>query len=318
MSSPLKVIFAGTPDFAASALQALLDANYQIVAVYTQPDRPAGRGNKLLPGPVKQLALKHTIPVEQPLNFKNEEDRQQLRDYEADVMVVAAYGIILPQAVLDAPKRGCLNIHASLLPRWRGAAPIQRAIIAGDQESGITIMQMEAGLDTGPMLLKTVTPISADDTGRTLHDRLAQMGGEAIVKALALLQEDKLQAERQQDDLATYAHKLQKEEARIDWSEPASLIQRKIAAFNPWPVCFTEDNGQTIRIWAASASADMSKAKPGTILERSAEAVKVACGEGVLSITSLQLPGGKPISCKDLINGGKPLMQLGQVLEITS
>ncbi|MBU6950202.1 methionyl-tRNA formyltransferase [Hahella sp. HN01] len=316
MSSPLKVIFAGTPDFAASALQALLDASYQIVAVYTQPDRPAGRGNKLLPGPVKQLALKHEIPVEQPLNFKNEEDRQRLRDYDADVMVVAAYGIILPQAVLDAPKHGCLNIHASLLPRWRGAAPIQRAIIAGDEESGITIMQMEAGLDTGPMLLKTVTPITAEDTGRTLHDRLAQMGGAAIVEALSLLQEGELQGERQQDYLATYAHKLQKEEARIDWSEPAALIQRKIAAFNPWPVCFTEDNGQTIRFWAASASVGGAKAQPGTILERTAEAVKVACGEGVLSITSLQLPGGKPISCQDLINGGKPLMQLGQILGI--
>ena len=236
---PLKIIFAGTPDFAASALSALIESEHDVVAVYTQPDRPAGRGRKLRASPVKELALKHDIPVLQPEKLKDAETHDVLRSFNADVMIVAAYGLILPQAVLDIPRLGCLNIHASLLPRWRGAAPIQRAIAAGDKESGITIMQMDAGLDTGDILLLSHCPINDNDNGGDLHDRLAEMGASSILEALKDIESGNTKPIKQDDALATYAHKLDKKEAIINWKDSAENIERLIRAFNPWPVAFT-------------------------------------------------------------------------------
>ncbi|MDX1811781.1 MAG: methionyl-tRNA formyltransferase, partial [Gammaproteobacteria bacterium] len=235
----MKIIYAGTPEFAAVALRALLKTSHEIIAVYTQPDRPAGRGRKLTPSAVKQVALEHNIPVYQPASLKDESAQQELANLNADIMVVAAYGLLLPKAVLDIPIRGCLNIHGSLLPRWRGAAPIQRAIEAGDAETGITIMQMDVGLDTGDMLLKKSCEITDADTTATLHDKLAELGGAAIVEALDLLEKNALPAEKQDDAQAVYAHKLNKAEAVVNWNESAAIIQRKIRAFNPWPVAQT-------------------------------------------------------------------------------
>src|SRR5690606_5561398 len=235
-STDLRIVFAGTPEFAAAHLQALLDAKLNIVAVYTQPDRPAGRGQKLTPSAVKKLALQHGLPVYQPQPLRAPEAQAELAALEADLLVVVAYGLILPQAVLDLPRLGCINSHASLLPRWRGAAPIQRAIEAGDDETGVTVMQMEAGLDTGPMLLKSRTPIGVDDTGGSLHDRLAEIGPVAVLQAIEGLAAGTLEAEVQDDSLATYAHKLSKAEARIDWARPARELALMIRAFNPWPL----------------------------------------------------------------------------------
>ena len=228
MTEPLRIVFAGTPEFAAEHLKALLASPYDIVAVYTQPDRPAGRGQKLMPSPVKQLALEHNIPVLQPPTLRNAEAQAELAALKPDLLVVVAYGLILPQGVLDIPRLGCINSHASLLPRWRGAAPIQRAVEAGDSESGVTVMRMEAGLDTGPMLLKVTTPITAADTGGSLHDRLAELGPPAVIQAIAGLAAGTLEGEVQDDSLATYAHKLNKDEARIDWSRPAVELERLV------------------------------------------------------------------------------------------
>ena len=311
----MRIVFAGTPDFAATALTALLAAHVNVVGVYTQPDRPAGRGRKLLPGPVKQVALKAGIAVFQPENFKTEEARQQLAELQPDVMIVAAYGLILPTSVLSIPLHGCLNIHASLLPRWRGAAPIQRAIAAGDKTSGITIMQMDKGLDTGAMLLKVATPIQRDDTGGSLHDRLANLGGEAIVTALQLLQQNKLQPEPQQDDQACYAHKLAKQEGQIDWHADALAIERLIRAFNPWPGTFTDLGDQRIRLHLAQAvEAGSHQASPGTVLSRQREGIDIACGNGILRVSHVQLPGARAQSVNDLINGGKQILLPGQEL----
>jgi len=252
MTEPLRIVFAGTPEFAAEHLKALLDSPYEIVAVYTQPDRPAGRGQKLMPSPVKQLALEHGIVVLQPPTLRNAEAQAELAALKPDLLVVVAYGLILPQVVLDIPRLGCINSHASLLPRWRGAAPIQRAVEAGDSESGVTVMRMEAGLDTGPMLLKSVTPISAEDTGGTLHDRLAELGPPAVLQAIAGLAAGTLDGEIQDDSLATYAHKLNKDEARIDWNRPAVELERLIRAFNPWPISHSTLSGEALKVLAAS------------------------------------------------------------------
>ncbi|QFS85246.1 MULTISPECIES: methionyl-tRNA formyltransferase [unclassified Marinobacter] len=310
----MRIVFAGTPDFAATALKALLEAGYNLVGVYSQPDRPAGRGRKLMPSPVKQVALDAGIPVFQPVSLKPEDAQQELAALKPDVMIVAAYGLILPKAVLDIPTHGCLNIHASLLPRWRGAAPIQRAIAAGDPETGITIMQMDEGLDTGDMLLKTSTPIHADDTGGSLHDRLADMGGKAIVGALVQLANSELAPEPQNDADANYAHKLSKEEGHIDWSRSAIEIERLIRAFNPWPGTFTDLGEQRIRLHQASALDQSSDKLPGTVISREREGVEVACGTGTLKVTSVQLPGSKAQSISDLINGGKQVLLPGQEL----
>lgn len=309
----MRIVFAGTPDFAATALKALLTAGHDIVAVYTQPDRPAGRGRQLRPSPVKALALEAGIEVRQPENFREADTREALGQLQPDLMIVAAYGLILPASVLTIPKRGCLNIHASLLPRWRGAAPIQRAIAAGDRETGITIMQMDVGLDTGDMLLKLSTPISNDDTGQSLHDRLAGLGGEAIVTALARL--DSLNPEPQDDSQACYARKLEKAEGRIDWADSAVVLDRLIRAFNPFPGTFTENDGKVLRIHASEMiSGHAMPEPPGTVLQRTPEGADIACGAGCLRLTQVQLPGSRAQSVRDLINGGKPLLLPGQVL----
>lgn len=305
MSKSLKVIFAGTPDFAASSLAAVLNSHHQVVAVYTQPDRKAGRGKKVSMSPVKELALQHDIPVEQPLNFKSYESLNQLATYQADVMVVVAYGLLLPQQVLDIPKLGCINVHGSLLPRWRGAAPIQRAIQAGDKETGITIMQMEAGLDTGPMLLTASLPIADQDTGSSLHDKLAEQGAQLLVKALDKLADNQLSPTPQDDTLATYAHKLSKDEAQINWQLSAAELERTIRAFNSWPVAYGQIDGNTVRVWQASCQEHSTNAEPGTILQADSKGILVSCGKGVLLLTQLQLPGSRAMSVKDLLNAPK-------------
>ncbi len=310
----MKIVFAGTPEFAAVALAALIDSQHDIVAVYTQPDRPAGRGRKLAASPVKQLALEHGITVEQPLNFKNQTDRDTLSAYQADVMVVAAYGLILPVPVLNTPRRGCLNIHASLLPRWRGAAPIQRAILAGDSATGITIMQMDAGLDTGDILLKRETPIMQEDTAASLHDRLADLGAQAIQEALLLLEQDRQQPEKQDEQLATYAKKISKQEASINWQDSAEQIHRQIRAFYPWPVAQTRYNDKVIRIHRAEMIRQATQAKAGEIVRYNKEGLWVACGEDQLCITQAQLPGARAMSIVDIYNGHPQLFEIGSDL----
>lgn len=298
----MRIIFAGTPDFAAASLAALLAAGHQIVAVYSQPDRPSGRGRKLTASPVKQLALQHHIPVEQPLNFKDPMDRQRLADYQADIMVVVAYGLILPQAVLDTPTFGCLNIHASLLPRWRGAAPIQRAILAGDSETGVCIMQMAAGLDTGPVLTRLALPISGNDTAQSLHDKLACLGADALLATLDNLVALQAQAVAQDDSQTCYADKLQKAEAIIDWQQSAVQIDRQIRAFNPWPVAQTFWRSETLRIWSAQLSNEAITGQAGEIVRVDRDALLVATGDGILNIRQIQLPGKRSMAVADLLN----------------
>ncbi|MDH4569773.1 methionyl-tRNA formyltransferase [Pseudomonas sp. BN414] len=312
MTEPLRLVFAGTPEFAAEHLKALLDSRHQVIAVYTQPDRPAGRGQKLMPSPVKQLAVEHGIPVLQPPTLRDPAAQAELKALGADLMVVVAYGLILPQVVLDTPRLGCINSHASLLPRWRGAAPIQRAVQAGDAESGVTVMQMEAGLDTGPMLLKVTTPISAQDTGGSLHDRLAQLGPQAVLEALEGLAAGTLKGEVQDDALANYAHKLNKDEARLDWSRPAVELERLVRAFNPWPICHSTLDGEPLKVLAAALGE--GKGTPGQILAASKDGLTVACGEGALRLTRLQLPGGKPLNFADLFNSRREQFTVGKVL----
>ena len=309
----MRLIFAGTPEFAQVALAALHAAGHEIVMVLTQPDRPAGRGMKLHPSPVKQWALDHNVPVAQPrslrLDGKYPEDaaaaRQALLDAKADAMIVAAYGLILPQWVLDLPPKGCLNIHASLLPRWRGAAPIHRAIEAGDTQTGITIMQMDAGLDTGDMLLILSCGIAPEDTTAVLHDRLAYLGGQAIVQALARL--DHLPRQPQPLAGVNYAHKIDKAEAALDWTLPAEVLARRIRAFDPFPgmtVPLATPSGlETLKLWQAVAEAAVQTAPPGTVLSADASGVRVACGEGQLCLTQLQRPGGKRLSAADFLRG---------------
>jgi len=310
----LRVLFAGTPEFAAVHLQALIDSEHEVVGVYTQPDRPAGRGKKLQPSPVKQVALEHDIEVYQPLNFKDPADVEQLAALQADVMIVVAYGLILPQSVLDAPKFGCLNVHASLLPRWRGAAPIQRCIEAGDKMTGITIMQMDAGLDTGDMLSKVTTGILADDTGGTLHDRLADMGPGALLATLTDVENGTLKPEKQNDVLANYAHKLRKEEALLDWNLSAEELALRVRAFNPFPMAFTLLGDERIRVHMAEPLEKTTHLLPGTIVNASAKGLEVACAEGVLQITRLQMAGKKPMSVAEVILGHPHLFQPNHML----
>lgn len=298
----LRLVFAGTPEFAAEHLRALLTADHEIVAVYTQPDRPAGRGRKLQPSPVKALALEHNLPVFQPLNFKAPSEVEQLAGLNADVMVVVAYGLILPQAVLNVPKFGCVNVHASLLPRWRGAAPIHRALLAGDSQTGVTIMQMDQGLDTGDMLTKAQCDILPTDTSATLHDRLIELGGPALVTTLAHIERDTLIPEPQDDTLATYAHKLEKSEGRVHWSATAEDIDRQIRGLTPWPGTFTYWNGDTCRILSADVLPQAASKAPGDIERLDDDAIVVATASRCLSITRIQLPGKKAMAVKDLLN----------------
>ncbi|HTM63125.1 MAG TPA: methionyl-tRNA formyltransferase [Gammaproteobacteria bacterium] len=314
-SSPLKIIFAGTPEFAAIALEAITLSHQQIVAVYTQPDRASGRGLKMTQSPVKELALDFNFPVYQPASLKDPHEHDILRKFNADVMVVAAYGLILPKAVLSIPRYGCLNIHASLLPRWRGAAPIQRAIIAGDKLSGITIMQMDEGLDTGDMLLKHQYALTEDETGQSLHDELARMGAQSIVEALNLLAENKFNPEKQDDSLATYAKKITKEEAQIIWDEPAEMLERKIRAFNPWPAAYTSWDGQHMKIGAASVIQSEKNLEAGTIVNASRDGIDIAAGKDILRLLKVQLPGGKMISAADFYNAHHEKVTVGNLLK---
>ena len=311
MSQSLRVIFAGTPEFAAVALAQILAAGHTVPLVLTQPDRPAGRGMKLQASAVKQLALQHHIPVAQPLSLrldgKYPDDaaaaQAAIAQAKADVMVVAAYGLILPQWTLDAPRLGCLNIHASLLPRWRGAAPIHRAIEAGDAQTGVVIMQMEAGLDTGDMLLSDVLNIASDDTTASLHDRLAEMGGALVVRALADAQRGQLQPVKQSEAGITYAHKIEKTEAAVDWQQPATVIGRRVRAFNPFPAAAAQLGTDVIKLWRASVENTAHDQAPGTLLSADAQGVRVACGEGVLCVTELQRAGGKRLNAADFLHG---------------
>lgn len=312
MTKPLRLVFAGTPEFSVPPLERLLAGPDALLAVYTQPDRPAGRGQKLMPSPVKQLAVEHGIPVYQPASLRNEEAQAELAALKPDLMVVVAYGLILPQVVLDTPRLGCINSHASLLPRWRGAAPIQRAVQAGDAESGVTVMQMEAGLDTGPMLLKVSTPINTSDTGGSLHDRLAQLGPQAVLQAIDGLAAGTLKGEVQDDALANYAHKLNKEEAFLDFSRPAVELERLVRAFHPWPICHTTLSGDALKVHAAEIGE--GKGAPGSILAADKSGLTVACGEGALRLTRLQLPGGKPLAFSDLYNSRREQFAPGLVL----
>lgn len=298
----MRIIFAGTPDFAAETLKALLTTDHEICAVYSQPDRPSGRGRKLTASAVKQVALEHNIPIEQPLNFKEDEAKKILANYQADLMIVVAYGLLLPQAVLDTPTLGCINVHASLLPRWRGAAPIQRAILAGDAETGVCIMQMEAGLDTGPVLSRASCPISPEDTAQTLHDRLAILGAETLLATLPNIIELQSNAQTQDDSLSCYAAKLLKSEAEINWQQTASQIARQIHAFNPWPVAQTIWQEKIFRIWSASVVAGKNSVPAGDIIAVNKDSIDVATGEGFLRLNQIQLPGKRAMPVADFLN----------------
>ncbi|QDE37947.1 methionyl-tRNA formyltransferase [Luteibacter pinisoli] len=308
--TPLRVVFAGTPDFAVPCLEACRAAGVEVVAVYTQPDRPAGRGRKLAASPVKEAALAAGIPVEQPESFKAEADRERLAAYAPDLMVVVAYGLILPRKVLSIPRLGCWNVHASLLPRWRGAAPIQRAILAGDDESGVDLMQMEAGLDTGPVLVERRTPIAGDDTGGSLHDRLSALGAEALAEGLRrTMAGETLVPRAQPSEGVEYAHKLDKVEARLDFTQPALALERKVRAFDPWPVAEGDVAGERLRIWAARAVPGRAGAEPGTVLAANRDGIDIACADGALRLTAVQRAGGRRIGAADYLNARPELKQ---------
>ena len=297
----MKIVFAGTPEFAVPTLQALLDSPYEVCAVYTQPDRPAGRGRKLTASPIKQLAIANQIPVYQPENFKSPEALAELQSLNADLMVVIAYGLILPQAVIDIPHLGCINVHGSLLPRWRGAAPIHRALMAGDEKTGVTIMKVVKKLDAGDMLLKVECPITNNDTSSILHDRLATMGAEALIRVVDQFQEGNVHAEPQDETLVTYAHKLEKHESMLDWSLSATEVDRKIRGLNAWPVAQTLFKGDVLRVWNSTVIDRSISAEPGTI-DCKEHAMDVATGNGVIRLLEVQLPGGKRIAGKDFLN----------------
>lgn len=314
MSQSLRIVFAGTPDFAARHLAALLSSEHEVIAVYTNPDRPAGRGKKLSAPPVKQLALEHDIPVYQPENFKSDEAKQQLADLNADLMVVVAYGLLLPQSVLDTPRLGCINVHGSILPRWRGAAPIQRSIWAGDAETGVTIMQMDIGLDTGDMLKVATLPIEATDTSTSMYEKLAVLGPEALVECLSDIAAGTAVAEKQNDELANYAKKLSKEEARINWSDDAAHIERCVRAFNPWPMSHFEAAENSIKVWQSRVAEQTSDKPAGTILQADKTGIYVATGQGVLVLEQLQVPGKKAMAVQDILNSRASWFEVGTQL----
>ncbi|WP_421133045.1 methionyl-tRNA formyltransferase [Alteromonas sp. A079] len=316
MTKSLRVIFAGTPDFAAKHLHALLASKHEVIAVYTQPDRPAGRGKKLTPSAVKTVALEHEIAVHQPSSLKGEEAQQILAAHDADVMVVVAYGLLLPKAVLEMPRLGCINVHGSILPRWRGAAPIQRSIWAGDAETGVTIMQMDEGLDTGDMLHIDSLPIQSSDTSATLYDKLAERGPVSLIHVLDNI--DTITPEKQDDAVATYAKKLSKEEALIDWQCDAEQIERNIRAFNPWPVAWMKVNDQNIKVWSAEVVNDVpAQHSPGTIIQADKNGIVIATGTTAIRILSLQIPGKKAMSAADVVNARKAWFEPGINLSIS-
>lgn len=309
----MKIIFAGTPTFAAKSLEAIIEQGHQVIAVYTQPDRPAGRGKKLVKSDVKLVAEEHDIPIYQPEKLSNEDDQAIFSALKPDLMIVAAYGLLLPPEILEIPTHGCINIHASLLPRWRGAAPIQRAIQAGDTETGITIMQMDIGLDTGDMLIKLSTPISANETASSLHDRLASLGADAILEYLR--EYKNLGVEKQDNTLACYAKKLSKQEAQINWHDDAKQIARNVRAFNPVPVAFFELEGMRIRVFEGSFVKNNSLEAVGTILKKDKEGILIKCTEDAYLIKTLQFPGSKAMPVHAFINGGKSILSPGDILQ---
>ena len=314
MSKPLKIVFAGTPDFAARNLAALLSSEHDVIAVYTNPDRPAGRGKKLTASAVKNLAVEHNVPVYQPENFKSDEAKQELADLNADIMVVVAYGMLLPKAVLDTPKLGCINVHGSILPRWRGAAPIQRSIWAGDKEAGVTIMQMDVGLDTGDMLKIATLPIEATDTSASMYEKLAELGPQALVECLTDIANGDAVPVKQDGEQANYAKKLSKEEARINWNDDAAHIERCVRAFNPWPMSHFEALENNIKVWQSRIDEQTSDKPAGTILQADKTGIYVATGNGVLVLEQLQVPGKKAMAVQDILNSRANWFEVGSVL----
>lgn len=317
MSQPLNIIFAGTPDFAAKHLAALINSHHNVIAVYCPPDKPAGRGKKLTACTTKLLALDHNIPVEQPKNFKESDVQQRLMNYQADIMVVVAYGLLLPKVILTAPRLGCINVHGSILPLWRGAAPIQRAVEAGDPETGVTIMQMDEGLDTGDMILKATCEISQQDTSASIYEKLAELGPTAMLETLSSMAENTHHAKSQNNDLATYAKKLNKDEAELNWQLPAKTLHQKLRAYIPWPVAqftFTDDknNQHRIRTWQASVVEGNFKEAPGTIVSVDKTGVTIVTSEHALKLENLQLPGKKALAFTDILNGRADWFQKGQ------
>lgn len=313
MSNPsLNIIFAGTPAFAAVALKALIDSPHHILAVFTQPDRKAGRGLKVTESPVKELALAAQLPVYQPASLKDSADQEQIARLKPDVLVVAAYGMLLPAAVLSIPRLGCVNIHPSLLPRWRGAAPIQRTIFAGDKKTGVTIMLMDEGLDTGPILMQRECAMDDNETSQTLHDKLAIIGAVTLIDTLNLLADNKIQPIKQDNALTTYANKISKEEALIDWAQPALELEWEVRAFYPWPIAYTTWKDQPLRIWQAKAVTGDQHAKPRTILYVGRDGIDIATGNGALRLLQVQLPGAKAISISDFYNAHHQALVVGE------
>lgn len=310
----LNIVFAGTPDFAAKHLSALIESEFNVVGVYTQPDRRAGRGKKLTASAVKELAVEHNLPVFQPENFKSSDAVEELAALNADIMIVVAYGLILPTIVLETPRLGCLNVHGSLLPRWRGAAPIQRAIWAGDKETGVTIMQMNEGLDTGDMLTKVSCVINADETSSSLYEKLAAQAPQVLVDTITQLIAGKLTAEVQDESLANYAKKLSKAEALIDWSQDASFIERCVRAFNPWPMSYFELAGKPIKVHQANVISETSGLPIGSIICANKEGIQVVTGNGILNLQVIQLSGKKAMPVQDILNSRRELFALGTLL----
>ena len=319
MSKPLNIIFAGTPDFAAQHLQALINSPHNVVAVYCPPDKPAGRGKKLTACATKQLALEHNLTVEQPINFKDVVDQQTLANYQADIMVVVAYGLLLPEVILNSPTLGCVNVHGSILPKWRGAAPIQRAVEAGDTQTGVTIMQMDKGLDTGDMILTATCEITTQDTSASIYQKLAELGPNALLDTLALMAESKHTAIPQNNDLATYAAKLDKAEAELNWQQPATVLHQKLRAYIPWPVAqftFTDhkNTDHRIRVWQASVQEITHNQPAGTILAADKNGIVVATSTNALSLEVLQLPGKKALLCQDILNARADWFTVGSLI----
>jgi methionyl-tRNA formyltransferase len=311
----LKLIFAGTPEFALPSLQALLSSSHKICAVYTQPDRPAGRGRKLLMSPVKKLALENKLSVYQPISLRNAKEQKKLATFHADLMVVVAYGLILPPAILTIPRFGCINVHASLLPRWRGAAPIQRAILEGDRETGVTIMQMDEGLDTGEMIKKFSCTIEPNDTNKTLQDRLADLGARALLESLNDIESGSYRSELQNEKDSTYAKKINKLEAEVDWEKPAVYLDRMVRAFHPKPIARVVLGKSILRICKAEVLDETTSEKPGLILKADREGIDVATGKGVLRLLEVQWPGGKCLPISSFIHGKSELFHVGAILD---